>query len=104
MLVKMRQTGVRKASKINQRLTKLKWIRETMKDMEDNRIAIYTLFVSSMTQPGDSIQYNALENKRRHESMKRAHCTQEKLGQHCLADQTVVNIDTHLGKFVNPQR
>lgn len=36
--------------------------------------------------------------------MKRAHCAQEKLGQHCLADQTVVNIDTHLGKFVNPQR
>lgn len=68
MSVKMRQAGLRKASKINQRLTKLKWIRETMKDMEDNRIAIYTLFVSSMTQPGDSIQYNALENKRRHES------------------------------------
>lgn len=64
MLVKMRQTGLRKASKINQRLTKLKWIRETMKDMEENRIAIYTLFVSSVTQPGDTTQYNALENKR----------------------------------------
>lgn len=68
MLVKMRQTGLRKASKINQRLIKLKWIRETMKDMEDNRIAIYTLFAFSKTQPGDTIQYNALENKRRHES------------------------------------
>ena len=68
MLVKMRQTGLRKASKINQRLIKLKWIRETMKDMEDNRIAIYTLFAFSKTQPGDTIQYNASENKRRHES------------------------------------
>lgn len=36
--------------------------------------------------------------------MKRAHCAQEKLGQHSLVDQTVVNIDTHLGKFMNPQR
>lgn len=36
--------------------------------------------------------------------MKSSHCAQEKLGQHCLADQTVVNIDTHLGKFVNSQR
>lgn len=36
--------------------------------------------------------------------MKRAHCAQEKLSQHCLVDQTVVNTETHLGEYMNAQR